>query len=184
MRMRLWAVALASGALAAILLGISMLAASQTTKRASMSPANRWPLLMSAELKAFNSVQLPLDPTATVSLPCGGKEHLGASQTGASQTAELNVSWGRDPSSIASEARCLHRHGFLSRSDLASIINTSRTRTRHSLGRVVPLSLQIEPSVLSLSGWTALLSLELLGALLFIRSLRRPRRPPPVAGRL
>lgn len=61
----------------------------------------------------------------------------------------------------------------MNRADLASIVNTQPTRLRHGLNRVVPLSLQIVPSAVPLTLWSFLLAIELVGALLLVRHLRR-----------
>jgi hypothetical protein len=70
------------------------------------------------------------------------------------------------------QARCLAHHGFLSRSDLASIIDVKPTQSRHGVGRVVPLSLQLDPSPLALGGWGLLVGLVLTAAALFIHVTR------------
>jgi hypothetical protein len=179
MKMLAWAAALVVGALVTALLGLSILAASQTTSRAATSLAP-WRLLMYAELKA---VSLP-EPTQmspeSLNVPCLQGQHLNVS--GNRSTGETPLFLVNDDAAyrrtIARQARCLHRHGFLSTSDVASIVDSKRSRNTHGLGSVVPLSLQIIPSTLPLTAWSVLLAVELVGTLLFIRYLRRQRRQP------
>jgi len=179
MKMVAPAAALVVGALVAALLGLSMLAASQTTRRAATSLAP-WRLLMSAELKAVNLPEPTQKPPESLDVPCLQGQHLNVSGNGS--TGETPLFLVNDDAAyrraIARQARCLHRHGFLSTSDYASIVSTKPTRITHGLGRVVPLSLQVIPSTLALTAWSVLLVVELVGALLFIWYLQRHRRQP------
>jgi hypothetical protein len=171
-----WAGALGLGALVAVLLGLSMLAASQTTSRVA-TPAAPWKLLASAQMKALSSVSVPEKGPGSLNVPCVGKVQIGV--------GSITTTWTGETQLVLSPrlARCLRRHGFLSRSDLASFLSTKPTRTRHGPGRVVSQSLQLDPSPLSLGGWSLLVGLELAGAALFIRSVRRDRRRPAPSSR-
>lgn len=72
---------------------------------------------------------------------------------------------------LEQSARCLHRHGLLSDTGLASIIDEQTVR--RGLGRVVPLSAQVVPSTTRLTLWSILLAAEIIGAFLLIRHVRR-----------
>jgi hypothetical protein len=99
-----------------------------------------------------------------------------------SSSSSIQIQWelvgggGEYQRSSIRQARCLARHGFLSRSDLASIVSAKPTQSRHGVGRVVPLSLQLDPSSLALGGWGLLVGLELAAAALFIHAIRRESR--------
>jgi len=169
-RTRLWVAGLASGALAAVLLGIPMLAAHQTTRRTAPAPPDFYVLNGGIEAVFKSVAEPPPGLSRTVNVPCLGMQRL----LGESEPAVFTTS--ADRPSVIRLARCLHRHGFLSTSDLALALGTRPTLTRHGIGRVVPLSLQLEPSALALSSWGALLGLELVGALVLIRASGRRRR--------
>jgi hypothetical protein len=167
---RLWVGILGVGGLAPVLLGLSMLAASETTTQALQPPDPFSPALMEAQAKAYGTV-LPTRLPATVNITCGGKVHM--TEKGGTQ-GQLVLSTGQTDY-IVRQARCLHRHGFLSSSDLASILTAPATHTRKGLGRIVPLSLQVRPSSTHLALWSVLLSLELVAVGLFARSAGRRR---------
>jgi hypothetical protein len=178
-RTMVWAAALGVGALAAVLLGVSMLAASQTTSETAPPPDLMSPPLVTALLRASKSVPAPPSGTATVNVPCQGKERVTSSRSSSSVQVQWELVGGGDyQRSTIRQARCLARHGFLSRDDLASIVKARPTRSRHGLGRVVPLSLQLDPSSLALSGWGLLVGMELAAAALFIHAIRRESRRP------
>ncbi len=158
MRTMVWAAALGVGALAAVLLGVSMLAASQTTSQTAPPPDLMSPPLVTALLRASKSVPAPPSGTATVNVPCQGKERVTSSRSSSSVQVQWELVGGGDyQRSTVRQARCLARHGFLSRDDLASLVKARPTRSRHGLGRVVPLSLQLDPSALASAGGVSLL---------------------------
>lgn len=165
------------GALAAIFLGVSMLAASQTMSQAAPPRDLMAPPLVTALLKASETVPAPPSGTATLNVPCLGEQRVNVFGSSSSVQVQFELVGGDDyQRSTIRQARCLARHGFLSRSDLASIIDAKPTQARHGVGRVVPLSLQLNPSSLALGGWGLLVGLVLAAAALFIHAIRRERR--------
>jgi hypothetical protein len=100
-------------------------------------------------------------------VPCVGKERIDGSERLSASIILV------DRRSNLRQARCLHRHGFLSASDVAGVVGTPHRWTRHGIGRVVPRSLQLEPSSLSVGGWIILLGLEAAGGVFLVRSLRQ-----------
>jgi hypothetical protein len=100
-----------------------------------------------------------VQPSTIVGLP---------TQSGTGDVLSLGLASHVD---VEQAARCLHRHGLLSDTGLASIID-ERT-VRHGLGRVVPLSAQVVPSTMPLTLWSILLAAEIIGAFLLIRHVRR-----------
>jgi hypothetical protein len=176
-RIRVWASALALGALAAVLLGVSMLAASQTTSQAAPPLDLMSPPLVTALMKASDAVPAPTSGTTTLNVPCLGEQRVTSSGSSSSVQVQFELVGGDDyQRSIVRQARCLAHHGFLSRSDLASIIDAKSTHSRHGVGRVVPLSLQLDPSSLALAGWGLLVGLVVAAAALFIHAIRRESR--------
>jgi hypothetical protein len=146
------------GALGALLLGLSMLAASETEKRAeaTMEP---YRLLFEAQLRGLRH-----GPLARI--PC---EPMQQAAKVRSDYMTLHVVTHAE---TVRQARCLYRRGLMSRADLASI-DTQPTRLRHGLSRVVPLSLQVVPSALLLTLWSILLAIEIVGVLILTRHVRR-----------
>ena len=127
-RIRVWASALALGTVAAVFLGVSMLAASQTTSQAAPPRDLMAPPLVTALLKASKSVPAPPSGTATLNAPCLGEQRV-TSSGGRSVQVQFELVGDDDyQRSTIRQARCLARHGFLSRSDLASIIDVKTTR--------------------------------------------------------
>lgn len=180
MRIRVWASALALGTLAAVFLGVSMLAASQTTSQAAPPRDLMAPPLVTALWKASKTVPAPPSGTATLNIPCLGEQRVTSSGGGSSVQVQFELVGDDDyQRSAIRQARCLARHGFLSRSDLASVIDVKPTQSRHGVGRVVPLSLQLDPSSLVLGGWGLLVGLVLAAAALFVHVIRRA---PPGGG--
>src|SRR2546423_15515224 len=104
-----WAGALTIGALGIVLLGVSMLAASETTGRAT-SALRPYAVLMTAELKAV-----------AASNPEPQKK-VGAVSKAPCVTTKPGVLVSVTRADTVRKARCLFRHGFLSESALASIV--------------------------------------------------------------
>ena len=88
MKMLAWAAALVVGALVTALLGLSMLAASQTTSRAATSLAP-WRLLMYAELNAVSLPKPTQKPPESLNVPCLQGQHLNVSGTGSTGETPL-----------------------------------------------------------------------------------------------
>ena len=147
------------GALGALLLGLSMLAASETEKRAeaTMEP---YRLLFEAQLRGLQH-----GPLARI--PCEPMQQ--AAKVGSDYMTLHVVTLAE----TVRQACCLYRRGLMSRADLASIIDTQPTRLRHGLSRVVPLSLQVVPSALLVTLWSILLAIEIVGVLILARHVRR-----------
>ena len=128
-RIRVWASALALGTVAAVFLGVSMLAAGQTTSQAAPPRDLMAPPLVTALLKARKTVPAPPSGTATLNVPCLGEQRVTSSGGGSSVQVQFELVGDDDyQRSTIRQARCLARHGFLSRSDLASIIDVKTTR--------------------------------------------------------
>jgi hypothetical protein len=128
---------------------------------------------VTALLKASKTVPAPPSGTATLNVPCLGEQRVTSSGGGSSVQVQFELVGDDDyQRSTIRQARCLTRHGFLSRSDLASIIDAKPTQSRHGFGRVVPLSLQRDPSSLALGGWGLLVCLVVAAAALFIHVTR------------
>jgi hypothetical protein len=107
-----------------------------------------------------------------VKVPCMPPQHVVVHNG----EGEASVQWGVVAQTLVQQrvatvqrARCLHRHGFLSKSDLDSITRAKQVRIRHGLSRVVPLSLQIAPSAVPLTIWSLVLALEVVGLFFFQR---------------
>jgi len=127
-RIRVWASALALGTVAAVFLGVSMLAAGQTMSQAALPRDLMAPPLVTALLKARKTVPAPPSGTATLNVPCLGEQRV-TSSGGRSVQVQFELVGDDDyQRSTIRQARCLARHGFLSRSDLASIIDVKTTR--------------------------------------------------------
>ena len=71
-RIRVWASALALGTVAAVFLGVSMLAAGQTMSQAALPRDLMAPPLVTALLKASKTVPAPPSGTATLNVPVWG----------------------------------------------------------------------------------------------------------------
>jgi hypothetical protein len=154
-----------------------MLAASQTTSQAAPPRDLMAPPLVTALLKASKTVPAPPSGTATLNVPCLGGQGVTSSGGGSSVQVQFELVGDHDyQRSTIRQARCLARHGFLSRSDLASIIGVKPTQSRHGVGRLVPLSLQLDPSSLALGGWGLLVGLVVAAAAVFIHVTRRESR--------
>ena len=182
MKVVIWAALLAVGALTAPLLGLSMLAASETEGHAlaSMAP---WSVLMTAELRATSQTpnwgERPAShpKSWTVKPPCMPAQTVTAKGgTWATQTELVLRTDSAESASMTKQALCLHRLGFLSQDELASITGAETGQTRSALSRIVPLSLQIVPSTFLLIIWSLLIAVELVFLLLFVRHFRRDHR--------
>jgi hypothetical protein len=180
MKVITWAAALAVGALVALFLGLSMLAASQTTRRVK-AMGNPQLVLRQADLTAMSqslAQSAPATKTSgftVVKVPCMPPQHVVVHNG----EGEASVEWqvvGHTPAqqriATVQQARCLNRHGFLGKGDLDSITHAKYVRTRHGLSSVVPLSLQIVPSAVPLTIWSLVLTLEVVG-LFFFRRVQR-----------
>jgi hypothetical protein len=168
MKVAAWRGALAAGAVAATLLGLSMLAASETTHQSAAS--DPWLVVMNGDMRAWTSVPPQQNLPAIVKAPCERPQRI--TSRGASVGQVLVLDDAAELRSLVHRARCLHRHGFLSKSELDSIAGNGATIT-HGVARVVPPSLQIAPTAWSLSAWAVLVGLVFVGGGLFVRGMRR-----------
>jgi len=181
MRVVTSAAALAVGALVALLLGLSMLAASQTTERGKMSASSRHAMMRAGLTATAQSLPAPGPATKSsaltlVKVPCTPLQRV-AEQSSA---GDVSVQWqavAQTPAqqrvSTLRQARCLHRHGYLSASDLDVITRANQARIRHDLSKIVPLALQIEPSPVPLTIWSLILALEAAGVFFVVRPVQR-----------
>ena len=129
-----------------------MLAASQTSTRHVVPDPS---LMTHAELAATNSVRRPTRFPATIKPPCMPAQRM-------REGAITTIVFSDSDRSVAAQARCFYGHGFLTREELRSIVAAQPLQLRHGVARVVPLSLQVEPTNALLAIWSLLLLAEVV----------------------
>ena len=166
MKTAAWSMAIGLGAVVAVLLGLSMLAASETTREAEDSLVRLLPLTNAEIALMSNQMTSPgRVPCIRMTKPTVIHTKNG---TGTSYSFPL---YAQTPAEEVREAQCLYRHGFMSDAGLDEVTRGRTVVVRHGVARLMPLSLQVVASPLPLTVWSVLLALEVAACAVF--ALRR-----------